>query len=63
MKKNNKTLLWVCPEFKVKLKTEAAKNNSTVLDYTKELAFIDDPLIEVYKNEKKNKKQPFPFSF
>lgn len=66
MKKNNKTLLWVCPEFKVRIKQEAAKNNKSIIDFTKDVANFDDPLKDLFtkKNKKNNNKnEPFPFSF
>lgn len=47
--------LWVDPRFKKKLKLEAAKNDTSVLNYTKYLACKDDPVLTTDKKKyKKN---------
>lgn len=41
--RNNKTMCWVHPDFKKKLKSEASLNGKTLLQYTEELARKDKP--------------------
>lgn len=60
----NKVFMWVSPNFKKKLKQEAAFNDKSIIDYTNDLACMEDPIEQVIKKKKRGGGgDVFPFRF
>lgn len=58
-KSDNRTQIWVYPEFSSLLKVAAAQNKTTVIDLTRKISGNPEPLMRLTSDIKEKKKYDF----
>lgn len=59
-KSDDRTLMWVHPEFSKLMKISATQKGISMIDFTKEISLNPKPLMD-YVMEKKNEKKRYDF--